>query len=47
MKSILETEDTGFIGGIEVGLKNHYSEGHVSAAASGHNLIFSGFVRVS
>ena len=47
MNPILESEVTGFIGGIEVGLKDHYSEWHVSAIGSKHNLIFSGFARVS
>jgi len=44
MKLILETEVTGFIGGIEVGLKNHYGGGCVIKTTSGNNLIISDIV---
>ena len=43
MKPILETDDSEFIGGIEVGLKNQCEGGQVIMTASGNNLIISGF----
>jgi hypothetical protein len=47
MKSILETKVSKFIGLFWVRLENHYGGWHVSKTDSGHNLIISGFVRVS
>jgi len=47
MKFVLKTEVTGFIGGFEVRLEIQYGGWHVIKTASWHNLIFSGFVRVS
>ena len=43
IKSILEVEVTGFIGGIEVGLEDQYEVWHVSKTASGNKIINSGF----
>jgi len=44
MKFVLKTEVTGFIGGFEVRLKNHYGGGCVIKTTSGNNLIISDIV---
>jgi len=47
VKLILEAKVSEFIGRFWMRLENHYGGWPARKTASGHNLIISGFVRVS